>query len=112
MEGGAYVSFEGILDISRHNEVTDRLSGWSLAPSVVINLTRVEHVDSLILGVLVSCRRIYIEAGGDSHNFILVVARNGGLRRIFAETGLDRLFSIAYTGERGSVGKTLADELV
>lgn len=103
MEGGAYIGFRGVLDISRRDEVVSELERCAHARSVVINLSRVEHVDSLVLGLFVSSRRRFIEAGGDPSAFILVVQKGSGLDRMFAVTALDRLFDIAYAQDEGSM---------
>jgi anti-anti-sigma factor len=102
VEGGAYITFSGILDISRREEVATELERRAHPRSVVINLARVEHVDSLVLGLFVSFRRRFIESGGSPDAFTVLVRKDGGLDRMFEATALDRLFSIAYTHDEDS----------
>ena len=92
----AYVVLDGELDLSRRDQVVAALPAPESISGGVINLSNATYVDSTVLGALVKFRRSFINHGGDPDNLILVLARNGPIRRAFEKTGLHRLFSIAY----------------
>jgi anti-anti-sigma factor len=102
VELGAYAVLDGVLDISRKDEITRLLRDKIRAKSVTINLSRVEHIDSTILGLLVSVRRRFLDRGGAEDDFLLIVERDSGLARMFEITGLDRLFSMALVTDTQS----------
>lgn len=92
----AYVVLDGDLDISRRTELLAALPDPHALKNVVINLTRVNYVDSFVLGSLVQFRANFIAAGGKPESLMLVLPREGILERTFDLTGLNKLFSIAY----------------
>lgn len=92
----AYVILDGELDLSRRDEIAAALPAPESISGGVINMASATYVDSTILGALVRFRRAFINHGGDSENLIIVLAKNGAVRRSFEKTGLNRLFAIAY----------------
>lgn len=92
----AYVVLDGDLDIGRRAELLAALPEASALKHIVINLTRVDYIDSFMLGSLVQFRANFIAAGGKPENVMLVVPRGGILERTFELTGLNKLFCIAY----------------
>jgi anti-anti-sigma factor len=110
LEDGRYVAFEGVLDISRRDEVEKVLGSLRDSRSIVINLAHVEHIDSLTLGLLVSRRRAFIESGAHPNNFLLIVRRESGLHRMFQATAFDRIFSIAYVHDHVATARSIRDQ--
>ena len=96
-ERSAYVVLEGDLDIFRKSEVASALPDPARVDSVVINCSRAAYIDSLVLGMLVQFRRQFVAAGGDPRALVLMLPREGPIRRTFELTGLTRLFEIAYS---------------
>ena len=92
----AYVVLDGELDLSRRDEIAAALPAAESISGAVINVATATYVDSTVLGALVKFRRAFINHGGNSDDLIVVLARDGPIRRAFERTGLDRLFSIAY----------------
>jgi len=92
----AYVVLDGELDLSRRDEIAEALPAPESIGGGVINMAYATYVDSTVLGALVRFRRAFINHGGDPGNLIIVLAKNGPIRRSFEKTGLDRLFAIAY----------------
>lgn len=92
----AYVILDGELDLSRRDEIAAALPAPESISGGVVNLANATYVDSTILGALVRFRRAFINHGGDPENLIIVLAKNGAVRRSFEKTGLNRLFAIAY----------------
>lgn len=91
-----YVVLDGDLDIDSREEIAEALPPPEQITGGVINLARATYVDSTLLGMLVQFRRNFIKSGGDPSNLILVLAKNGKVRRTFELTGMNRLFSVAY----------------
>lgn len=92
----AYVVLDGELDLSKRDQVAAALPAPEAISGAVINLSNATYVDSTVLGALVRFRRAFINEGGDPDNLIIVLAKNGPIRRSFEKTGLNRLFAIAY----------------
>ena len=92
----AYVILDGELDLSKRDEIAAALPAPGSISGGVINLANATYVDSTVLGALVRYRRAFINHGGDPDNLIVVLAKNGPIRRTFEKTGLNRLFAIAY----------------
>lgn len=90
-----YVVLDGDLDIDSREEIAEALPPPEQITGGVINLARATYVDSTV-GMLVQFRRNFIKSGGDPCNLILVLAKDGKVRRTFELTGMNRLFSVAY----------------
>jgi len=65
------------------------------AKKVVINLEKVDYLDSTALGVMIGGLKRMREKGGN----ISLVCPSPRIRRIFEITGLDRIFDIRNTEE-------------
>lgn len=92
----AYVVLDGELDIFRKAELAAALPDPRRIKSGVINLARARYLDSVALGMLVGFRRAFIDHGGDPDNLVLMLPKDGPVRRTFEISGLTRLFAIAY----------------
>jgi anti-anti-sigma factor len=92
----AYVVLDGELDLSRRDEIDEALPAPESISGGVINLAYATYVDSTVLGALVRFRRAFINHGGNPEDLIIVLAKNGPVRRSFEATGLNRLFAIAF----------------
>jgi len=92
----AYVVLDGELDLSRRDDIVAALPSPESISGGVFNLADATYVDSTVLGALVKFRRTFLNNGGDSENLIIVLAKDGPVRRAFEKTGLNRLFAIAY----------------
>jgi len=92
----AYVALTGELDIFRKDEIAATLPDPNALGGAIINLLKATYIDSCVLGMLVKLRREFVSSGGDPHNLILVIPKEGPVRRAFELTGLLRLFSIAH----------------
>ncbi len=92
----AYIVLEGDLDLGRRDDVAAALPAAESLNGVVINLARATYVDSSVMGTLVQFRRRFIECGGDSHNLVLLLPKEGEVRRAFELAGMTALFSIAF----------------
>lgn len=95
-DGAQFVCLGGELDMASAPELKDRL-GAILGESnqLVVDLSRVDFLDSSILGVLVSCQR-RAEAGGGQ---IALVGLQPNVRKVFDITGLTGVFAIYETIE-------------
>lgn len=92
----AYIVLEGDLDLGRKDDVAAAFPAAESLNGVVINLARATYVDSSVMGKLVQFRRRFIECGGDSHNLVLLLPKEGEVRRAFELAGMTALFSIAF----------------
>jgi anti-anti-sigma factor len=102
----AYVVLDGELDIFRRVEIASALPDPADVKTAVINLARATYIDSMVLGMLVGFRRAFVDAGGAVGNLVLMLPKEGPIRRTFEISGLTRLFPTAY------VEPTDVDELV
>lgn len=71
---------------------------------VVVNLAKVEYLDSTGLGVLIAGLKRMREAGGN----LALVGPGMRIQRIFEITGLDKIFDIYTTEEEASVKEGVA----
>ena len=92
----AYVVLDGELDIFTKVEMAGALPDPRSIRSAVINLTRARYLDSVAIGMLVGFRRNFLASGGDSNDLVLMLPKEGPVRRTFDITGLSKLFSVAY----------------
>jgi anti-anti-sigma factor len=101
----AYVVLDGELDLSRRTELLAALPDPKKIKHAVVNLLRATYVDSFMLGVLVQFRNNFIAGGGDPDDLLILLPREGVLRRTFEMTGLHKLFPMAYIepAERAAV---------
>lgn len=84
------VDLVGELDVYQAPRLRERLEALvaSGANSLVLNLTRVEYIDSTGLGTLVALRKLAIARGGE----LRLLCPNPSIRRVFEITGLLTVF--------------------
>jgi len=92
----AYIVLEGDLDLDQRSNVAAALPAAESLNGVVISLARATYVDSSVMGTLVQFRRRFIECGGDTHDLVLLLPKEGEVRRAFELAGMTALFSIAF----------------
>lgn len=115
-DGCAVVAPEGTIDLHTSprlkHQLTDVLE--EATPELVVDLSRVDFVDSSGLGVLV-CTLKYIRVRGGS---FCLVCPPGPILRLLRITGLDRVFTVYATVENaletslGGADRSLADPQV
>ena len=94
-DDNAYVVLDGDLDLFRKDELRESLPSPDTVKTCVINLSRAEYIDSLVLGMLVAFRREFVASGNPPDNLTIILPKSGSVRTAFERTGLTRLFSIA-----------------
>src|SRR6478609_8488487 len=90
--GALVVDVAGEIDVYTSPKLRERLVGLvnDGAKSIVVNLEQVEFIDSTGLGVLVGALKRMRARGGS----LSLVCRQEGLLRVFAITGLEKVFAI------------------
>jgi anti-sigma B factor antagonist len=91
----ALVEVAGEVDVATTPQLRSALHDLAEDPtvrSVVVELDRVEFIDSSGLGALIGCSR-RLRARGEGHELRLVCSR-ANLLRVFDITGLDGVFPI------------------
>lgn len=82
---------EGEWDIYRREELSDQLRPAYTHPNVIVDLSRVEYMDSTGLSAFVRMRNTRKAAGFAPSRFVIV---SPNVRRIFELTGLDNVWPI------------------
>lgn len=78
------------LRIAQVNEELKKLAEKAGMPKLVIDFSRVTHVSSAMLGVLMSLQKNCVKAGGN----VRLAGVNANLLQIFKLTKLDKIISI------------------
>ena len=88
----AVLEVAGELDLAYAGELRDKLAEASTPGGhVVVDLGRVEFLDSTALGVLVAAAKRLHGTGGE----LVVRSPRPHIRRVFELTGLDRVLALA-----------------
>ncbi len=99
------IELEGEVDVytapQLKQQVVKILEGG--AKLLVVDLTKVDYLDSTALGVLIGGLKRMREADGN----MVLICPSQRIRRVFEITGLDKIFDIYNTEEeaQGAVGK-------
>jgi anti-anti-sigma factor len=88
----ASIAFAGDLDVYRRAEIEAALPPADSADRIVIDMREVQFIDSTVISILMRYRRAFIDAGGDAHEIVLIVAPQ--VRRIFEITGLFKSLTV------------------
>lgn len=91
-----YITLEGDLDISRRDELMRLLPDPPLPSRAVIDCTKLNSVDSIILTILLRFRRRVMEVGEDPTKIVLVVPPSS-LRQLFEIAGISKLLTVVTT---------------
>jgi anti-sigma B factor antagonist len=94
-DGTLVLDVAGEVDVYTSPKLRERLVGLvhDGATSIVVNLEEVEFIDSTGLGVLVGVLKRIRGRGGS----LSLVCQQEGLLRVFAITGLEKVFAIYAT---------------
>ena len=99
------IELEGEVDVYTAPQLKQQMIGLleGGATTLVVDLTKVEYLDSTALGVLIGGLKRLRERDGN----MVLVCPNPRIRRVFEITGLDKIFDIFDTqGDAAdSVGK-------
>jgi len=101
-EKARILDVEGEIDVYTSPELKQKIVEYTEAgvKSLVINLSKVEYLDSTGLGVLIGGLKRLREASGN----LSLVAPGMRILRIFEITGLDKIFDI-YPSEEEAIAK-------
>ena len=85
------IDLAGELDVYQAPRLREKLEALIADghPRLVLNLTRVEYIDSTGLGTLVAVRKLAMTQGGE----VRLLCPNPAVRRVFEITGLLPVFS-------------------
>jgi len=99
------IELEGEVDVYTAPQLKQQMIGLleQGATALVVDLTRVEYLDSTALGVLIGGLKRLRERDGD----MVLVCPSPRIRRVFEITGLDKIFDIynAQSDAMESMGK-------
>lgn len=90
------IILDGDLDIAHKAQIAHVLSDRRTLESAAIDLSRATYIDSMVLGMLVQFRREFIHHGGRPKNLVLILPKDGPIRKVFEMTGLTGIFEIAH----------------
>lgn len=88
------MALEGDLDFHSAPSLAAALPEAASVEGLVIDCTQVKYIDSAALGILVSFRKRFMQAGGDPKEIVIVTSAGGPVRKILDIAGLSRVFSI------------------
>ncbi|HZY98397.1 MAG TPA: STAS domain-containing protein [Candidatus Baltobacteraceae bacterium] len=90
------VSLSGEFDIDRQHELRETLEPFYAQPYLIVDLSRVEYVDSSCLCEFMRMRRARSDAGARPACFVVDERRFG---RLFHFLGLDEVFPVVHSLE-------------
>ena len=104
-QGFPVIELEGEVDVYTAPQLKQQVIGVleSGAKELVVDLTKVDYLDSTALGVLIGGLKRMREVDGN----MILVCPSPRIRRVFEITGLDKIFLIYNTQEeaQGALGK-------
>ena len=101
-EGWSVVDVAGELDLYTASNLKERLRALSENGKhrVVVNLERVDFIDSTALGVLIGARKRAREHDGE----VVLAAPAEPVRKVLSITGLERVFPIRDSVDEATTG--------
>ena len=86
------MALEGDLDFHSAASLAEALPEAGSVEGLVIDCRQVKYIDSAALGILVSFRKRFMQAGGDPKEIVIVTSAGGPVRKILDIAGLSRFF--------------------
>lgn len=99
------ITLEGEVDVYTAPQLKQRMASLldAGARAMVVDLAKVDYLDSTALGVLIGG----LKRTKECHGNLLIVCPNSRIRRVFEITGLDRIFELYESTDeaKGASGK-------